>query len=319
MKRDLALAGLLCVATLATGVEPAFAHGLAGKRFFPATLVIDDPFVADELTFPSVFHIKTPAKGDEPAARQTDISADLSKRITPNLGLSGGGTLTNLDPEESPAVAGFQNLDLGVKYQFFKSEPHELILSLGLGVEVGGTGRKAVGADSFSRLTPALFYGKGLGDLPDSLSFLKPLGLTGVLGVNMPTRAKTTTVRGEGDEAEVEIERNPNVFQWGFAVEYSIPYLQSFVRDVGLPAPFNRMIPVVELSFETALGRGQGGQTTGTVNPGIIWAGRSLEIGIEAVVPVNTRTGKNVGVGGLLHFFLDDLFPNSFGRPIFGK
>jgi hypothetical protein len=27
----------------------AFAHGIAGQRFFPSTLTIDDPFVADEL------------------------------------------------------------------------------------------------------------------------------------------------------------------------------------------------------------------------------------------------------------------------------
>jgi len=27
----------------------AFAHGIAGQRFFPPTLTIDDPFVADEL------------------------------------------------------------------------------------------------------------------------------------------------------------------------------------------------------------------------------------------------------------------------------
>ena len=26
-----------------------YAHGVIGKRFFPATLVVDDPFVSDEL------------------------------------------------------------------------------------------------------------------------------------------------------------------------------------------------------------------------------------------------------------------------------
>jgi hypothetical protein len=48
---------VLCLAVLAS---PGFsaAHGPAGKRFFPATLTIEDPFVADELSLPSVFHIK---------------------------------------------------------------------------------------------------------------------------------------------------------------------------------------------------------------------------------------------------------------------
>ncbi|HUO65292.1 MAG TPA: hypothetical protein VMT97_16375 [Terriglobales bacterium] len=58
--------------------------------------------------------------------------------------------------------------------------------------------------------------------------------------------------------------------------------------------------------------------STGTVNPGIIWAGKYFQIGLEAVVPINERTGKNVGIRGQLHFFLDDLFPNTLGRPLFG-
>src|SRR5574341_1695420 len=38
------------------------AHGFAGQRFFPTTLAIDDPFVADELSF--LFrHIKEPGEG----------------------------------------------------------------------------------------------------------------------------------------------------------------------------------------------------------------------------------------------------------------
>jgi hypothetical protein len=318
------LVGLLCFGTLVAGAEPAGAHGLAGKRFFPSTLAVDDPFVADELSLPTVFHIKTQAKGDEPAARETEISGELSKRITPNLGLSLEGELAHLDPDGKPSQTGFGNLEVGLKYQFFKSDLHETILSLGLGWEVGGTGRKAVEAESFDRVKPALFFGKGFGDLPDALSLAKPLAVTGFVGANIPTRSRTKTVKIELNEdgeleAETEIERHPNTFQWGFVVEYSIPYLQSFVKDIGLPAPFSRMIPVVELSFENPLDRGQAGKSTGTVNPGIIWAGRFFQIGLEAVFPINERTGKNVGVRAMLHFFLDDLFPKSLGRPLFGN
>ena len=59
------------------------------------------------------------------------------------------------------------------------------------------------------------------------------------------------------------------------------------------------------------------GQTTGTVNPGLIWFGKYIQLGVEATVPINSRTGKNVGVLGLVHFFIDDLFPHSLGRPLF--
>ena len=45
----------MAVGTMVLGAAPAaHAHGMAGKRFFPATLVIDDPFVADEMTAPGL-------------------------------------------------------------------------------------------------------------------------------------------------------------------------------------------------------------------------------------------------------------------------
>ena len=82
---------------------------------------------------------------------------------------------------------------------------------------------------------------------------------------------------------------------------------------------FKQLIPLVEVSYTTALNRGQGGQTVGTIQPGIIWAGQYMQIGAEMIIPVNRASGH--GFGGLvqLHFYLDDIFPNSFGRPLFGN
>ena len=317
MRRLVSLALSLLVLMLVT--SPAGAHGLAGKRFFPSTLAIEDPFVSDELTLPNILHIKRPASGDEPATRETSISGELSKRITRFFGISLESELTHLDPDNAPTLTGFGNLEIGLKWQAFTSAEHEALVSLGLGWEVGGTGRKATGAESFDVVTPAIFFGKGFGDLPSSLDLLKPLALTGLVGLEIPTRSSTRIVKVNGDEVEEEIERHPHVLKWGFALEYSLPYLTSFVRDPGLPSFFRRLIPLVEVELQTPLDRGQGGRTTGTVNPGIIWAGRFFQVGVEAVVPVNERTGKNVGVRAMLHFFLDDLFPTSFGRPLFGK
>jgi hypothetical protein len=317
MRRLVSLALSLLVLTLVT--SPAGAHGLAGKRFFPSTLAVDDPFVSDELTLPNILHIKRPASGDEPATRETSISGELSKRITRFFGISLESELTHLDPDNAPTLTGFGNLEIGLKWQAFTSAEHEALVSLGLGWEVGGTGRKATGAESFDVVTPAIFFGKGFGDLPSSLDLLKPLALTGLVGLEIPTRSSTRTVKVDGDEVEEEIERHAHVLKWGFALEYSLPYLTSFVRDPGLPSFFRRLIPLVEVELQTPLDRGQGGHTTGTVNPGIIWAGRFFQVGVEAVVPINDRTGKNVGVRAMLHFFLDDLFPTSFGRPLFGK
>src|SRR5262249_54290102 len=72
----------------------ALAHGLIGQRFFPATLAIDDPFVADELSLPMVSFMPFGRSGDTPAFRLTDISAEFSKRLTPDLGFSIAGDLS---------------------------------------------------------------------------------------------------------------------------------------------------------------------------------------------------------------------------------
>jgi hypothetical protein len=58
------------------------------------------------------------------------------------------------------------------------------------------------------------------------------------------------------------------------------------------------------------------GPTTGTVNPGIIWSGQYCQFGVEAVIPVNSHTGNNVGVVAQLHFYLDDILPKVFSKPL---
>src|SRR5262245_4655982 len=288
----------------------AWAHGFAGSRFFPATLTTDDPFVNDELSLPTVSSIVTP---DEGRTRDTEIAVDIAKRITPNFGIELGETVINLQPPHESSQTGFGNLEVAVKYEFFESDEHETILSLGAGVEIGGTGNKRVGADSFTTWAPGFFFGKGFGDLPDNLSFLKPLAVTGLVGcaIQPSTSRLTVTLNGTTGERDIDIERHPNVLEWGFAVEYSNIYLQEQVKDIGLRPPFDRLIPLVEFAFETPLNRGQEGLTTGTINPGIIWSGKYFQVGAEAMIPVNSRRGKDVGFIAKLHFYLDDLFTHS--------
>jgi hypothetical protein len=313
---------VLLLLTMLAAASTAEAHGLIGKRFLPATLAIDDPFVADELSLPTVSHFKTPAAGDSPATWETDVSAEFSKRLSPNLGLSLGGTWKHLDPDEGTSLSGFDNMEVSLKYVFFQSPEHETLISAGLGWDVGGTGSKKVDAESFDTVTPQLFFGKGFGDLPDALDFAKPLAVTGAFGIAIPTRRHTQTITtttsvdpDTGDvttDTDVERELNPKVLHWGFTVQYSLQYLQSFVKDVGLPWPFNRMIPLVEFAMQTPVEGRDSGRTTGTINPGLIWFGRYVQVGFELQVPVNERTGKNIGFLGQLHFYLDDIAPQVF-------
>ena len=281
---------------------PASAHGFAGNRFFPATLATDDPFVADELSLPTFQAIRQP--GDQPT-KTFDLSTDIALKLTPNFGVEIGDGYQFQKASGSNLRTGFDNLEVGAKYQFLVNAEHETILSLGVDAEIGGTGSHAIGADSFSTIVPGLFFGKGFGDLPDSLWILRPFALTGQIGVSFPT----TSNDGE--------EKVPNNLEWGLALEYSLIYLQGYVKDVGLRPPFDRLIPLVEFPMETPLNRG-GTTTTGTINPGVIWSGKYFQIGVEAVIPINRQTGNNVGVLAQLHFYLDDLFPMLFRKPLLG-
>jgi hypothetical protein len=304
---------LFALASAFFDAPDALAHGFAGQRFFPATLTTDDPFVADELSLPTVALIPNPAVDGSPATAETDLSIDLSKRITSNLAIGIGETWQNTKTEGAgnSSISGFANLDVNAKYLLLSNGSHELLLSVGVDAEIGRTGSSSIGVDRFSTIAPAVFFGKGMGDLPKSLSFLRPFAVTGVLSVGFPTQTKT--VSDSGDEQE-----NPHLLGTGMAIEYSVPYLQASVKDIGLRAPFNRLIPLVELNFQTPLDRGQRALVTGTINPGIIWAGTYFQIGFEALIPANSRTGHNVGAIAQLHFYIDDIFPRSLGKPLFG-
>jgi hypothetical protein len=298
------------------------AHEIVGNRFFPTTLVIDDPGVNDEMSIPTVSSFKT---GDDPSVRQRDFSAEFSKRITEAFAISIGSTYSSIAAFGGPTglgAHGFQNLDTTFKYRVFRNAEHEFVMSVGLSVEWGGTGAQSVGADPFNTYTPTLWFGKGFGDLPDTLSWIRPVAVTGQIGYAIPGRRSTTTFSIDPDSGDLtsDTEFHPRVLNWGVTVQYSMPYLKSAVVDLGLPDFINHLIPIVEATLQTPVSNTftSGTLTTGTINPGILWVGNTFQVGIEALIPINRQSGTNVGVIAQLHLYLDDIDPRGIGRPIFG-
>jgi hypothetical protein len=281
---------ILMAAATACSLVPsfAFAHAVAGDRVFPSTMSVDDPGVGDEANF-QYGHQRVPGDNGDQSINTFDVEYD--KLITPRLAVSAGETYAM---QNNPKTRGFDNLDVGVKYLLYVNDAHEFMASVGLDAEIGGTGSRAI-ADNFSTLSPTIFAGKGMGDLPDSLAYLRPIALTGEAGPALTT--------GAGQ---------PNAFNYGFTVQYSLPYLQQHVHDLGLPQPLSNIIPLVEVP----LSRSQG-QTTGTVNPGFIWINRYGQFGVEAQIPINRASGSHVGILVQAHIFFDDVAPNTIGKPLF--
>jgi hypothetical protein len=299
MKKIIQGATIACAIVILTTPTPVRAHGFEGDRFFPPTIQTDDPFASDELALPTIQY--NPAT----LSRETDINGSFSKEIFPKFALSVSGTYINLNPKGGPAQDGFDNITLNVKYQLYENPEHEFILSLGSAIDLGDTGSKALGVDSFTTYTPTIYYAKGFNELPNELKYLKPFALTGTVGVAIP-----------GESANPDGSFNSDTLQWGFALEYSMLYLQQHVEDIGLPRPFRDLIPLVEVSMSTPFDR-SGETTTGTINPGILWEGKYCQIGAEAVVPVNAHSGPDVGAVFQVQIFIDDLFPRVFGHPLF--
>jgi len=302
------MAALMAAFAFQQSAPTLHAHGFEGDRFFPPTIQTDDPFATDELSVQaSTFNNPAALDGSSPKTREVDVSSEFDKEIFPKFALGVSGTYINLDPQggQAPAQDGFDNVELSAKYQLWESPAHEWIFSLGGLVGLGDTGSKALGVNAFSTYTPTLYFGKGFGDLPNSLKYLKPFAVTGTFGY---------AIAGQPTNADGSL--NPNALQYGVALEYSMLYLQQHVEDIGLPEPLKNCVPLVEYSATTPVNR-SGETTTGTISPGVLWEQPDYQLGVEAVIPINNHTGPNVGAVFSVQIYIDDIFPKIFGKPLF--
>ncbi len=77
------------------------------------------------------------------------------------------------------------------------------------------------------------------------------------------------------------------------------------------------MVPLVEVALTTPLDGPNAGETTGTVNPGVIWVTKPFQLGLEAIIPINEASGEDIGVRAQIHWYFGNIFPNSLGKPLF--
>ena len=273
---------------------------MAGDRLFPSTLLVEDTQNDDELELPTVSWLRRGGNGDTPVTRELGIAGQMSRLLTPDLAVTVGTGWRRLDVPGVGRASGWENLDLGLKYRALVNEPHEFLVSTGLFAEVGGTGTRRVDAERFSTIQPVVTFGKGWGDLPRHLDWLRPVAITGAAGVAVPTGAAPTTAR------------------YGLSLQYSLYYLD---RHTGIPVEpwLSRLIPLIEFAGETPLGRSYGSRTTALAAPGIVWMGEEMQFAVEALIPLNRHTGRGFGVIAQTHFFLDELMPSVFGKPLLAR
>lgn len=281
---------LVATALILCGMATAGAHAIAGQRLFPSTLTFDDPGIGAEL--PLVFsHVR--ADG----VTTNDLGLALTKPISQDFSLIAGTDYVGATQPGSPALHGWGNFEFGGVWQVYRDAASESIGSFSISRSFAHTGSRST-RDDFSTWSPAFNFGQGFGNA--HADWLRPFALTGSLGLDLPNN-----------------RNEPRMLDWGLSLQYSVPYLQDFVKYAGIKAPFDKMIPIIELPMQTCLDRGCHGRTTGYVAPGVIWIGRFVQWGLELQIPVNRRSGDAVGVMFGFDVYLDDLAPHGFGAPLF--
>ncbi len=307
---------------------PASAHVVAGARVFPVTLTIDDPGTADEASIPAFTYNRSGADGGSGPTHEYDFGFEYDKTITSNTAIILNDGYVRQQMDGAKTQAGFGNLFITGKWQAYTNAEHEFVVSLGIIREIGGTGTTHTGGDRYGSTAPTLYFGKGLGDLP--VDALRPFAVTGELSYVVADRELKALGQSPGQPAGSTLSPPlntglaaqfnngaNNAWSGGLSLQYSIPYLQSQVKDLGLPGFLGDLIPLVEVTWSSPASAPSAQGTTWTVAPGVVYLADWGEVGIEALIPANRAAGTTVGAAVLLHVFLDDLLPNSLGRPIF--
>ena len=300
---------------LATCSEGSAAY--VGDRFFPSTLATTVPTAADFYNPP--YFVKLPDTATTPSTREIDIPTTYSRLVTKDLGVFFTETFRILEDANRGTRSGFDNLVIGAQYQLYTNPEHQFVFTVGGTAAIGGTGAPGI-ASSFSTLTPTLYIGKGFGDLPDSVAWLRPLTVTGTVAVAVPTDSTslTTTTLPTGATTLSETI-NPKILQLGLALEYSlVTNMYTGANHTGTRYP-EGWVPLVEFTTATPLNGPLAGRTTGTVNPGVIWVSRYLQVGVEAIIPMDAHSGRDLGFRAQAHLYLPAIFPDWYGKPIFGN
>jgi hypothetical protein len=311
-------AALLAGASLAAS-SSASAHAIAGARVFPATLTIDDPAVSDEASLPTfTWQPQGPSSGT-PASQNFGYGWEYDKRITQDFGFAINDGYTVIKPDGGKSLYGWQDVSLTLKYQAYINATHEFIVSLGVIKEFGGTGAARIGADTAGVTIPTIYFGKGAGDLPESWDYLRPFAVTGTFGYQFADERQQTTpgLNPVTGLPGLLSATNPDQLVIGASIQYSLPYLQSQVRDLGLGTVLGRIVPLVEFAYSTPATASFGSETQGTIAPGFIYIGPDIQIGLEALIPATRFTGNRVGLLAQFHVFFDDVLPTTLGKPFF--
>jgi len=276
-------------------------------------MTFDDPAVADEFLISpsSLEHPLNSGSGFN--VLDNAISWSFVRLLTPDVSIGLNSGWIRRSGNGFPTQSGFDQTSLTLKRLMYKNELHEILISASLSWGIGGSGAPGVGASKPDTLLPAVTWGKGFGDLPEELAWLRPFAVTGAVSLEIPLSPRSLNFGIDPGTGRFGPVMGPNVeiWHWGFAVEYSTLYLTDRFKPGQLPKmePLHQLVPLVEFAFDSP--RGQ--KTAATMNPRLSCVEDVWQVSAEAIVPMNSQGGRGLGVRAQLLPFLDDLAPLYWG------
>jgi len=261
-----------------------------------------EPFITEDANPKNEFVIARPEWDSSRDGHSLSYGFGLEKKLSDYFSVTFDSEWDHISPSaaDEPSESGFNNLGMTLKYAFLLSPIHEAIVSFAV-ESTAPTGTQDVGAEKDWAFKPFFLYGKGLGDLPDRLKYLRPFAVQGDFGPEVSTGSGTAIT-----------------FAHDIAIQYSIPYLQAAVRDIGLGWPFNDLIADTEFNFEHALRGDEKGTNKIIATPGIVYMDRHVELGVAGRFPLtgSARDEVDYGVVFIVDLFIDDIWPPSTWQPL---
>jgi len=199
---------------------------LRANRFFPGTLSFEDPAVADEAILPNFASFKRPVGGGNIVDNRFDWS--FIRLLTPTLQVGIDGAWLHRNWGNS-LRSGFDVTSLSVKGEVYRNDLHEMLVAAGLGWGIGHSGAQSIGANAPDLILPGVFFGKGFGDLPEGLAWLRPFAVTGAVTLEHPMTGSSINFGIDPQKGQLGpmLTRNVDTLHWGFALEFSTLYLTS--------------------------------------------------------------------------------------------
>ncbi len=270
----------------------ARAHGIVGDRIFLSPIVGNDAFPDNALDL---------------SVRRSDYAFSLlpalEKQLSDSSSLLVESGWNRLSAHgRGGETSGWGDLTVFFRQALYISVPHELEITMSP-ILMLPVGSRRIADQGYTHLGAEALLAKGMGDLPDSgtLKWLRPFAVQAEVGY----AGRIQGPANSDDFANLELE-------------YSLQYLDRYVKRASVDRPFRRLVPYVQFNYSQALIASR--LTTSPdfrLVPGMAYLGDDFLFSVGPQIALNGtyQGGDRVAVLGLVEIFYDDIFPALGWKP----